>query len=247
MKLARPMGRWRRDSRDSEEFMAKRRALRESVLVELGKTHALQQEDLGADARLTAKGMTFETESWRIPEVGHLCVMRMNAFFGLMRMETVIIAPTEVDAPLFNLDWVNAFGTETQIAELYDTQLVPWPDECHDAFECARARYADLPDAPAGEPHWYDDVLYPCSFRKKGRGMTERLSSAAQDYLAVYAELLAASPACDSAEKAQKVRTFAQRLFEEGGPAVNMVTKLFGERTARRVVVQHMYGARISD
>ena len=39
--------------------------------------------------------------------------------------------------------------TETQIAELYDTQLAPWPDECQGAFEFARAQYADLPDAPA--------------------------------------------------------------------------------------------------
>ena len=227
--------------------MVRRIALRESVLAALEQTYELQQEDLGADARLSAKGMTFTTESWSIPNVGHLCVMRMNAFFGLMRMETVIIAPTNVDAPLFNLDWVNAFGTETQIAELYDTQLLPWPDECHEALEFVRARYQDLPDAPAGEAHWYDDILYPCSFHKKGRGMTERMSCAAQDYLTVYTELLAASPACDSTKKAAKVQAFAERLFEEGGPAVDQVTKLFGKQTARRLVVQHMYGVQVSD
>ncbi len=226
--------------------MAKRTTLHNSVLATLGRTYALQQEDLGDDARLSAKGMTFETESWKIPEVGHLCVMQMNAFFGLMRMETAIIAPTDVDFPLFNLDWVNAFGAETQIAELYDTQLIPWPDECHDAFEFVCTQYADLPDAPAKDPHWYDDILYPCSFHKKGRGLTERMSSAAQDYLAVYVELLASAPSCDSTEKAAKVQAFAEKLFEEGGPAVNQVTKLFGKQTAKRLVLQHMYGTRLS-
>ena len=227
--------------------MAKRTVLRNSVLAALGQTHTLRQEDLGADARLSAKGMTFETEGWEIVGVGHLCIMRMNAFFGLMRMETAVIAPTDVDFPLFNLDWVKAFGNETQIAELYDTQLVPWPDECHEAFELVRAQYADLPDAPAGDPHWYDDILYPCSFHKKGRGLAERMSRAAQDYLTVYAELLAAAPACDSVEKAAKVRAFAQRLFEEGGPAVDQVTKLFGEQTARRLILRHMYGVHLSE
>jgi hypothetical protein len=163
-----------------------------------------------------------------------------------MRMETVVIAPTGVDLPLFNLDWVKAFGAETQIAELYDTQLLPWPDECQEAFEFARARHADLPDAPAGDPHWYDDILYPCSFHKKGRGQAERMSRAAQDYLTIYAELLAAAPNCDSTEKEAKVRAFAERLFAEGGPAVNQVTKLFGEQTARRLILQHMYGVRLS-
>ena len=227
--------------------MGKRTTLRDSILTALGRNHELSQEDLGTDARLSAKGMTFETESWRIAGVGHLCVMRMKAFFGLMRMETAVIAPTDVDAPLFNLDWVTAFGTETQIAELYDTQLQPWPNECHEAFEFARSQYADLPDAPAGEPRWYDDILYPCSFHKKGKGMTERMSRAAQDYLTVYSELLAAAPTCDSAAKAVKVRAFAERLFAEGGPAVDQVTRLFGEQTARRLVLQHMYGVRPSE
>ena len=227
--------------------MTKRTALRDSVLATLGSTYALRQKDLGADARLSAKGMTFETESWEIPEVGHLCIMRMNAFLGLMRMETAVIAPTSVDVPLFNLDWVNALGIETQIAELYDTQLQPWPSECFEAFELARARYADLPDAPTGDARWYDDVLYPCSFHKKGRRLTERMSHAAQDYLTVYVELLAAAPACNSAEKAAKVQAFAERLFEEGGPAVDQVTKLFGEQTARRLILQHMYGVQLSE
>ena len=227
--------------------MAKRTTLRDSVLAALGGTYALQQEDLGADARMSAKGMTFETESWEIPEVGHLCIMRMNAFLGLMRMETAVIAPTSVDVPLFNLDWVKAARTETQIAELYDTQVQPWPDECHEAFEFARAQYADLPDAPGGEAHWYDDILYPCSFHKKGRGLTERMSRAAQDYLTIYAELLAAAPACDSTEKAAKVQSFAEKLFEAGGPAVDQVTKLFGEQTAKRLILQHMYGVQLPE
>ena len=227
--------------------MAKRTTLRDGSLATLGRTHELIQEDLGADARLSAKGMTFETESWEIPGVGHLCVMRMNAFLGLMRMETAIIAPTNVDFPLFNLDWVSAFGTETQIAELYDTQLLPWPSECLEAFEFAHDQYSDLPDAPAKDAHWYDDILYPCSLHKKGRGLTERMSCAAQDYLTVYTDLLTAAQPCDSAEKSAKVRAFATRLFKEGGPAVNQVTKLFGEQTAKRLVLQHMYGVQLSE
>ena len=224
--------------------MTQRIALRDSVLAALGNNYALTQEDLGADARLSKKGMTFETESWEIQGIGHLCVMRMNAFFGLMRMETAVIAPTNVDMPLFNLDWVKAFGNETQIAELYDTQLQLLPSESHKAFESICEQYADVPDAPQAEARWYDNILYPCSFHKKGKGVTEALSSAAQDYLAAYIELLANAPACDSQEKTAKVRAFAERLFAEGGPAVDQVTKFFGNQTAKRLILQHMYGVR---
>ena len=227
--------------------MAKRTTLRDSVIPALEHTYELQQEDLGADARLSAKGMTFETESWAVSGVGHLCIMRMKAFFGLMRMETAVIAPICVDAPLFNLDWVKAFGAETQMAEVYDTQLQPWPAECLEALESVRAQYADVPDAPAGDPRWYDDVLYPCSFHKKAKGMTERMSHASVDFLAGYVASLASAPACDQGQKAAKVQAFAERLFDEGGPAVDQVTKLFGDRTAKRLILRHMYGVRVPE
>ena len=224
--------------------MAQRKILRESVLEALGRTYTLRQEDLGVDARLSGKGMTFETESWSIEGVGHLCVMKMKAFLGMMQMETAVIAPTCVDKPLFNLDWVKAFGNETQMAELYDTQLVPWPDECQAEFDCIRTRYYDLPDTPDSGARWYDEILYPCSAHKKGKGVSERISQMAQDYLEAYVGQLANASVCNEAEKEAKVRAFAQKLFAEGGPAVDQVTKLFGEETAKRLIVQHMYGVK---
>ena len=78
------------------------------------------------------------------------------------------------DVPLLNLDWVNAFGKETQIVELYDTQLAPYPAEKLAAFDALRARDADLPDPPAGKAHWYDAILYPCGSSPKPRTATPR-------------------------------------------------------------------------
>ena len=43
-------------------------------------------------------------------------------------------------------------------------------------------------------------------------------------------------------ENAEKVKAFAERLFTEGGPAVDQVTKLFGEETAKRLILRWMYG-----
>ncbi len=225
--------------------MAQRTGLRDDVIAVLERNHELSRLDLGADAHLQKKGMAFETEAWEVQGIGHLCAMQMNAFLGLMRMETVVIAPTAVDAPLFNMDWVKALGTETQIAEMYDTQIEPWPEECQAALAHVCDTDEQLPDAAGGDARWYDEILYPCTFHKKGRGLTVPLSQAAHDYLEVYAELLAVLPPCDEQEKAGKVRAFAERLFAEGGPAVDQVTKLFGDQTARRLILQHMYGVRL--
>ena len=67
------------------------------------------------------------------------------------------------------------------------------------------------------------------------------------DFLAGYVASLASAPACDRGQKAAKVQAFAERLFDEGGPAVDQVTKLFGDRTAKRLILRHMYGVRVPE
>ena len=221
--------------------MAQRPELRNSVLAALERNHTLIQENLGADARLSKKGMTFETESWEIQGIGHLCIMRMNAFLGLMRMETAVIAPTDVDVPLFNLDWVKAFGNETQIAELYDTQLQPLPEKALVRLQALKDRDGDLPQREK-KPHWYDAILYPCSYDHAGKGLSERFNAAARGYIREFLALADQAPACDAAEKGKKIRAFAETLVKEGGPAVDTMTKLFGAEAAGRVILRHMYG-----
>jgi hypothetical protein len=204
----------------------------------------LEREDLGGDAHLAKKGMAFDTEAWTAAGLGHLCVMRMKAFLGLMKMETVVLSVTGRDLPLLNLDWVSAAGKETQIAELYDTQLEPFPAEKLAIFQALKDRDGDLPDPPAAGEHWYDAILYPCSYHKAGRKLSERFNAAAESYLRAFAGMIAEAPVCDEAEKGAKVRAFAETLVEKGGPAVDTVTKLFGAETARRLILGHMYGVR---
>ena len=74
---------------------------------------------------------------------------------------------------------------------------------------------------------------------------------AAQEEREVMGEYVYAAPINVSREQARftaieraKVQAFAERLFAEGGPAVDQVTKLFGEQTAKRLILQHMYGVR---
>ena len=210
---------------------------------QLHRSYSLKKKDLGTDAHLSKSGMTFDTEAYEIEGLGHLCVMRMKAFLGLMKMESVIIAPRKVDAPIINADWIRAFGKETQLVEIYDTQLQAWPQAPQEALRRLRDRDADLEDYTSGS-HWYDSILYDCSYRKKSRN-SERLNRAAQACLDAYISWLAEAPELDAAsceEKAAKVDDFSAKLLSGGGPAVNMFTKLFGPETAARIVRKHMYG-----
>lgn len=224
--------------------MSSTQGLGDMVRTLLEQQYTLKKEELGADARLSKKGMVFETEAYEIPDLGHFCILRMNAFLGLMKMETAVLAVTGKDLPLLNLDWVRAFSRETQIVELYDTQLTPYPEKALAEFDALRRRDGDLPAQEAKAARWYDAILYPCSYHKAGKGLTERLAAAARGYTETFLRQLAVAPACDAKAKQAKNRAFAERLFAEGGPAVDQVTKLFGSETARRLILRYMYGVK---
>ena len=145
----------------------------------LERSFKLTKNDIGDDARLSRFGMTFATRSYEAADMGHFCIMRMKAFGGLMKMETVIFAPSCADAPLMNVDWVSAFGKETLIVEFYDTQLQPWPEKLQAEYKRVALRDADLEDR-ATEPHWYDKIRYSCSYNKSGKGLTERFNRTAE-------------------------------------------------------------------
>ena len=223
--------------------MSKHADLGNSVIDALKGRYALEKQDIGADARLSKKAMIFETESYTVKDLGHLCVLRMKAFLGLMKMETVVLAVKEKDLPLFNLDWVSAAGRETMLAELYDTQLQPLSEEAQARFQALKDRDGDLPQREK-KAHWYDAILYPCSYDHAGKGLSERFNAAARDYVKEYLTQAEKAEACDAGAKGEKIRAFAENLVAQGGPAVDTFRKLFGDEAAERIILGHMYGVR---
>jgi hypothetical protein len=208
----------------------------------LGKDFVVKKLDIGGDATLKKSMFKFFTESYEVEGAGHLCVLSMKAMFGLMKMETVVFAPFSKDAPLINTDRVSVMGKDTVITELYNDQLEPYPAEYLEAFDAIKAKDKDLEDYVSEGAHWYDPILYPCSYHKKGKGVSERLFNAAKAYTDTYADQFAKLPDCDKEAKKAKVKDFAEKLFSNGGPAVNQVRKLFGDEVAQRLILKHMYG-----
>ena len=219
-----------------------RTTLPELVLQALA-TYDLKKVDVGEEAVLKKNGFHFKTEAYEAEGFGHICFLTMKAMGGLMKMETAVLATTAKDVPMMNLDWVLAAGKETQMCELYDDQIAPYPAEAAAKFQAIKDRDADLTDRET-DPHWYDDILLPYSYDKTGKKISDRLNRAAAAYLEEYIAQVKAAPACDPVAKKENVRQFAQTLFDQGGPAVDQVTKLFGKETAERLILGHMYGVK---
>ena len=215
--------------------------MNELLLDRLKKEYEIEQLDIGKDAVLSKKGMRFETASYEVKGLGHLCTMSMKAMLGLMKMETAVLTSQEKDLPLFNLDRVSAMSKKTQMVEFYDDQIEPLNKEACDAFMKIKETAVKFEDYSSGK-HWYDSILYPFTYAQKN-GSDKAFDEVCESYIEAYLKLAKESKNCDPEQKKQKAEAFAQELFRQGGPAVDQFKKLFGEQTAERVVVKHMYGA----
>ena len=213
----------------------------EQAIQLISESYKLNKLDIGEDAHLSKKGLNSDIESYDVPGLGHLCIIKTKIVLGLMKMETVVLSTTDKDLPLLTIDQIHGFGKDIQLIELYDDQISFSPDSLLDAFQKIRDRDSMIPDFSKNEDHWYDYILYPCSYAKIGKKVSKRLSRAAHDGIRVYLSRGVSAPACDPAEKKAKVREFADNLIKNGGPAVDTVTKMFGPDTAKRLILQHMY------
>ena len=207
----------------------------------LEKEHTLVRKDIGQDASLSSGGIVLETECFAAADFGRICMLSMEAPGGAMKMETVLLVPVYSDVPLLNLDRVITPSGQTQIIELYDVQITPYPEALLAEYQELKEEDGDIAEMP-GDSHWYDTILYPCSYHKTGTQTGERFQKTAERYLHTFAGQLRFAKPCDPEEKGCKIRTFAERLYSEGGPAVEQIKMLFGEETAKRLILDHMYG-----
>ena len=212
------------------------------VLQKLKEDYEVNEISIGSDAKLDKGLMHFTVKRYDVKDIGNLCLLNMTGVFGLMKMETVVLSCFTKDVPLVNFDTVDAMGNRTQMAEFYDTKVAADNTALAETCQAIKDADADIPDYSSGE-HWYDSLLYPYSYAKKTKGKDPRTETSCLKYADAFLEELKRAEACDPAAKKEKIRSFAQSLLDNGGPAVNQMRKMFGEETAKRLVLQHMYGA----
>ena len=211
------------------------------VLETLKKRYEVTEKDIGSDRKLDKGLMHFTVRSFDAAGFGTLCLMNMKGMFGLMKMETIVLSCITKDVPLLNIDTISAMGSTTRMAELYDTRIGKKDTELENACQAIKDGDRDIPDYPSGE-HWYDYMCMACSYRKKSKENDLRMKTSCMKYFDAYMKEVERAEDCDPAAKTAANRVLPQGLLDHGGPAVDQVRKLFGDETASRLVLSHMYG-----
>ncbi len=208
------------------------------LLQEIAKRYPLTEQPADEYASLKANGMRFTIRSYEAKGLGHVSTMQAKGFFGLMRMDTLILNPLEKDLPLYSYDRVHAMGNDTLIVELYDTLLEP---RAFEAVRKVQKSFSDLPDHPLGE-HWYDPIKLPESISKKGKtDAGARFDALTEEHLSA---LLNAAPedACDPAAKREKSAVYVEGLLTHGGPSTDVFKRALGDESTAKLFRTVLFG-----
>jgi len=196
------------------------------MLEVIAKSFPLTELSCGEYETMKVKGMTFRVRRFEAEGLGNVSCMVASGFFGLMKMDTLIITPTQVDMPLFSYDRVHAMGNDTLIFELYDTLL---GQTDLSALEQVKKDAAYLPDHDVGA-HWYDAIKLPISLAKKGKkAHTPGFDATVIHYLAKYLQTAKTAAVCEAVPKREKAGVYVEGLLKNGGPSTDVFKKGIGE------------------
>ena len=212
----------------------------DKLLKIIREKYSVSALDAGDMAKLKANGMSFTIKAYKAEGLGHISVMRASGFFGLMRMDTLIINPKDVDLPLYSYDRIFAMGNDTLITELYDTML----DSCElSALNEIKAQYNDLAERDPGE-HWYDSIKLSESISKKGK---KAQSHRFDDLIIEHFKAYIAAPAdrvSDVEAKQKKASVYVEGLLENGGPSTDVFKKALGEEKTAKLFREILFGTK---
>lgn len=201
----------------------------DTLLGILRETYSLRETDAGEYASLKVNGMRFSIKAYYAEGLGHVSVMKARGFFGLMKMDTLMIVPQEKDLPLYSYDRIFAMGNDTLIVELYDTLTEPLDLSSLDGV---KAGFTHLPERDPGE-HWYDGIKLPQSLSKKGKkAQTTDLDALTEAHFKAFLHA-PANAVSDKAKKQELSAGYVNGLLTNGGPSTDVFKKELGaEKTA---------------
>ena len=216
-----------------------------NIILDLVKNHhTLVSKSVGEFKTFKAKGMTFDCEIYHAEGLGHISVMKANGFFGLMQMDTLVIAPENKDLPLLSYDRIYAMGNDTLIIELYDTMGEKKVNVS--SIVDVKNKYSTLPErfVDGEEPkHWYDDIRLPETTSKKGKKKNRAdFDAYVLDYISAYLSIDA--DLCDVDEKKARTDVYANGLVTNGGPATDVFKKEFGEEKTSEIIRGVLFGTK---
>ena len=204
----------------------------------ISDNYAITPISVGEFAKLKVNGMQFTIQAYHAEGLGHVSIMRAKGFFGLMKMDTLMIVPTEKDLPLYSYDRIQAMGNDVLIVELYDTLTQPLDLSLAGHM---KAKFRHLTERDPGV-HWYDSIKLPESISKKGnKADRDDLDALAAEHFSAYLNAPAKKVA-DVEKKKELSARYVNGLLTEGGPSTDVFKKALGDEKTAKLFKTVLFG-----
>lgn len=212
----------------------------EPALNTIDKAFLLEPVDVGEFAQIKKGFFSIRVDCYNAKGLGRVSTVQSVAMAGLMKMDTLIVNPFELDVPLFSLDIIRAMGKQTLLLELYDTTLDFTQSLC--TLEKVKDRLLSVANYDLGEK-WYDHMkMSPSLAKRGGKKDFAALNRAADEFLFGYISLATDATSCDKLQKKRKSGEYVEGLLQNGGPSTDAFAKLLGKDKTALLFRKFVFG-----
>lgn len=199
----------------------------------------LTEKECGEFRSLKVAGMNFENFCFKAENLGNVAVMKITSDNGVMSMDTLVINPFEIDAPMVSYDCINMQNIAILYLEPFDTMLEKNFDTS--AIKAVVDEYETTLENNTQSARWYDDMrLDGTAFKKTQK--KELLEEMVEKYYVAYIETLSNTPKCDENAKKERAAIYSDGLIERGGPATDPFLQAFGKEKTKQFFEEVLFG-----
>ena len=208
------------------------------IIENISNKYELKEIEVNDFSSFKASGMKFKVHAYKVEGLGHLSVMEASGFFGLMKMDTVILVPFNKDLPLYSYDRIFAMGNDTLIVELYDTCI---NKNDYTRLKEIKDKFAYLTERDPGK-HWYDSIKLNESISKIGKKKNSKEFDTFAlehliEFLSIESNLL-----LDISKKKELTNNYVEGLLKNGGPSTDVFVKMFGLEKTKELYRTVLFG-----
>ncbi len=211
----------------------------ERILKLLNEKFELTERKCDEFRSLKLQGMNFENTAFSAKGLGNVAVMKITTDAGVMSMDTLIINPFEIDAPMLSYDCINMQGNAILYLEPFDTTISKSFDTS--LLKDVVDMYDDAIENNPQQERWYDVMRLDGTCFKKTANV-ELLNEMLEKYYVAYIKALKTASSCDENAKKAVAAKYSKGLIENGGPATDPFLKAFGKETTERFFKEVLFG-----
>ena len=183
--------------------------------------------------------MNFIIHQYYAQGLGNVSTMEAKMPLGIMKMDTLIINPFEIDLPLFSYDRILAMGNDSLYEEIFETRIDTSSNPEYVKELCNLKGSYDF----EVKPNWYEDILYKESIHKKTKKKnSQNLDEVTRKFFNVYLNWAKEAKACDVNLKKQKAKVYTEGLLSNGGPSTDVFVKAKGREYTEELYRTKLFG-----